>query len=87
MTHNQDAADRWIDNIQNQAELHLLLPDKRGKWIIQTAVLVDGFALPAVVAFLIVIRRLQSLLAEKVCSGKFSTALAEVAMTKQAALG
>jgi hypothetical protein len=37
MAHDQNAANQWIDDIQQQGELHLFLTDDRGKRIIFTA--------------------------------------------------
>jgi YD repeat-containing protein len=33
MSHDQNAADQRIDDVENQRELHLLLPNNRGKWV------------------------------------------------------
>jgi hypothetical protein len=37
MAHDQDAADQRIDDVQQQSEFHLLLPDNRGKRILFSA--------------------------------------------------
>ena len=34
MAHDQNAADQRVDDVQHEGELHLLLPDNRGKRIV-----------------------------------------------------